>query len=852
MPDINKLFEKAEKYLQKQKFESALETYQEIYRYEPNDEEVLLNLGDLCQRFNRTSECLRYQSQLVDLYIKRNDITKAVATCRKILKLAPQDVNTLMKLGALLEKTQKGSEAVEAYREALTQYRAAGAGAQVLDCLQHIVKLDPNNLNAHVELGEQAVKMRQPKVAAGGFLQAAQLARKAGEEDRWAELVERAHTVDPSDEAASTAAAELFLKRERGAEAAALLEPINQSKPDDLPVLELLARSYLQVKDYGKAQTCCLKLYQARPETLNLMVTLAEGWVKVEDTEKALALLKQIKPRLFQEGKRAEYLKIVEGMYEADETNLAVLETLTGLYNDLNIEDGLRRSLARLFSLYLAAEQYDQAADTLERIIDVDPYGAGHYDRLLTLEGNIDKIWYDGIATRVQPPSSTRASGAAAGGGPAAAATKAEGLDDLVIEAEMYLQYQLEAKLKETLTKINQLYPGAEEKNPRLRDLYAAAGFRPAGAPAGVASTAAAAESVAEAAERSRAQAPALQQSIDELRKISEITANIYREGTMQGVMQVAVNEIGRALNASRCWGALGTPARPPSLTVEYCSPAATGSEMSAALSLYTALMRQAAAKPDGWLMDEVTRFPAIASILADVQKLRIQSLLALPLMEKDHPMGLILVEQCESRRSWTPGESILLQATATQIVVAVNNTKLRQLVRTISGTDQTTGLLPRSSYLDCMLSEASRAKEQSKPLSVCLLEPENPAKLVQTLGDAGVQRYLQQVAKILQANLRQNDVSFRYSPCAIAVIFPDTALPQGGLAVEKLRRLIAQVKMDGASTPNLCCAVCDVPLGLRFDAVDGVTEVVNRLETVMQQARQEGGKRVLLSGFEG
>jgi diguanylate cyclase (GGDEF)-like protein len=851
MPDINKLFEKAEKYLQKQKFESALETYQEIYRYEPNDEEVLLNLGDLYQRFNRISESLKYQNHLVDLYIKRNDLTKAVAGCRKILKLAPQDVNTLMKLGALLEKTQKGGEALEAYREALTQYRAAGAGAQVLDCLQHIVKLDPENFTAHVELGEQAVKMRQPKLAAGAFLQASQLARKAGEEDRWAELVERAHMVDPTDEAACTAAAELFLNRERGAEAAALLEPIYESKPDDLPVLELLGRAYLQIKDYGKAQTCCLKLYQARPESLNLMVALAEGWIQAEETDKALALLKQIKPRLFQEGKRTEYLRIVEGMYEADETNLAVLETLTGLYNDLNIEDGLRRSLARLFSLYLAAEQYDPAADTLERIIDVDPYGAGHYDRLLTLEGHIDKIWYDNISSRVQPPSSTRASAASGSGGPAAAAEKAEGLDDLIIEGEMYLQYQLESKLKETLTKINQHYPGAEEKNARLRDLYAAGGFHPTGAPASAAPTAAAGPA-AEPTDRSRVPSAAMQQSIDELRKISEITASIYREGTMHGVMQVAVNEIGRALNASRCWGALGAPDRPPSLTVEYCSPAATSSDIGSALSLYTVLIRQAAAKPDGWLMDDVTRFPAIASILGDVQKLHIQSLLALPLMDKDNPIGLILLEQCDGRRSWAPGESILLQATTTQIVVAVNNTKLRQLVRTIGGTDQTTGLLPRSSYLDCMLSEAWRAKEQSKPLSVCLLEPDNAAKLVKTLGDAGVQKFLQQVAKILQGNLRQNDVAFRYSPCAIAVIFPDTPLPQGGLAVEKLRRLIAQVKMDGASAPNVCCAVCDVPLGLRFDAVDGVTEVINRLETAMQQARQEGGKRVLLSGFEG
>ena len=55
MPDIDKLFEKAEKYLQKQKFESALETYQEINRYQPNDEEVMQNLGDLCLRLNRSA-----------------------------------------------------------------------------------------------------------------------------------------------------------------------------------------------------------------------------------------------------------------------------------------------------------------------------------------------------------------------------------------------------------------------------------------------------------------------------------------------------------------------------------------------------------------------------------------------------------------------------------------------------------------------------------------------------------------------------------------------------------------------------------------------------------------------------
>ena len=278
----------------------------------PNDEEVLLNLGDLCLRCNRIAESVRYQSQLVDLYTKKNDLPKAIATCRKVLKSTPREVNTLMKLGWLLEKGRKDSEALEAYREAATAHRAAGAEAQVLDCLQRILRLDPNNLNANLEVGEQAVKMRQPTVGAGAFLRAAELALKSGQEDRWAEFVERAHLLDSAHEGASIAAAELFLKRKQSSEAVALLEPIHAAKPDDLYLLELLARGYLQSQDFGKAQPLCWKLYQARPEAIDLVVTLAEGLAQAGQTDTALNLLNQIKPRLFQQGKRDDFLRIVD------------------------------------------------------------------------------------------------------------------------------------------------------------------------------------------------------------------------------------------------------------------------------------------------------------------------------------------------------------------------------------------------------------------------------------------------------------------------------------------------------------------------------------------------------------
>jgi tetratricopeptide (TPR) repeat protein/GGDEF domain-containing protein len=630
------------------------------------------------------------------------------------------------------------------------------------------------------------------------------------------------------------------LKRGNAAEAAKLIEPLMAKRPDDLEVLELACRAHLGIGNYPQAQPLCWKLYRAKPERLDLVLRVMEGLIQNGAVQQVLGITYELKDRLFQQGKRNEFLKIIEKVYETDESNLDVLEVLSNLYNEMNKDDGLRRSLSCLFNLYIASEKYRKAGDTLERILDVDPYGEGHNDRLANLEGHIDPIWYKNILARMEPPSSTRPSPAMSAR--AAAAEKNEAMEDLLVEGEMYHQYQLATKLQKTLEEIDRLFPDAGEKNQRVRDLYEAAGYTPKfKAPVTVAMT--------PPPEVTSPSATSLQ-SLDDLRKISEITANIYRESTPQGVLLVAVNEIGRAMNASRCWGGVGLPDQPPVLTAEFCSPLAAPSDPVAAMKLFAFLMGQATSSPDGWSLADVAHAPLLLAVAAEIRKLGIRSLQALPLIDKDATSGFLLLEQCEVPRTWSPGESLLLRAIATQVVIAINNTNLRRLVRSLAGTDPESGLLPRSAYLECLLSEARRCKDQSQPLSVCLLEPENPHALIKSLGDAGVQSFVLQIGKALTPALRQNDISIRYSPLSVVVVFPDTTLPQAGLAVEKVRRAMAQVQVNGAEASSFCAAVCDVPLGPNFDAVDGVTEVINRLEVSLDHAHKEGGKRILISKF--
>src|SRR5258707_10941594 len=100
------------------------------------------------------------------------------------------------------------------------------------------------------------------------------------------------------------------------------------------------------------------------------------------------------------------------------------------------------------------------------------------------LKGKIDDNRYQLIASRF---------GGAAPAAPARNDDKTLGsstLQDLMVQAEILVQYGMRNKALERLQRIQQLFPHEEERNPELHQLYMAAGMMPqyaGGSPAAVA-----------------------------------------------------------------------------------------------------------------------------------------------------------------------------------------------------------------------------------------------------------------------------------------------------------------------------------------------------------------------------
>jgi hypothetical protein len=112
MADISKRLEKAEKFLQKGKQESALEEYLEILRDEPGHRAAQQQAADLCIALNRGSEAIPILSNLFD-YQAGTDGAKANATYKKLARLTTPTAHQHFKHAQLIERSAK-KEAIEA------------------------------------------------------------------------------------------------------------------------------------------------------------------------------------------------------------------------------------------------------------------------------------------------------------------------------------------------------------------------------------------------------------------------------------------------------------------------------------------------------------------------------------------------------------------------------------------------------------------------------------------------------------------------------------------------------------------------------------------------------------------
>jgi diguanylate cyclase (GGDEF)-like protein len=871
MADVSKHLDRAKRFLEKNRVEDAIEAYLAVLNEAPQHQEATQALGDLYARMDQPDRAAVFYGMLFDLLVEPKDESKALAIYNRFLKSAPtgQPPERIARYAFLQQKQNHPEEAIEQYSKAGELFTAAGRHEDALFCWERIAQLDPENLTRQLKLAEAAEALGKNALAARVFLRAGQLASAGGASGDALRLLARAHKLAPQERSVALLYAQAKLRSDEAAGAAALLEPFAATESDAV-FLETFADALIRGGNLDRAREVLEKLLREKNAGAERLFELADAYTASAQTTKGVDVLLTVKRRMFADKKQNEFALQLDAVAAKHPHSQGMMEFWAQTYNELNRETQYFEILVKLFDVYFNAGDFRKAGDTLEKLVDIDAYDYRNQARAEKLRGHVDEAFLKRVGARLSKSGTataqapTSAAPAAAGGAGAPVpppnseeARHAQALEDLIVQTEIFLQYSLQTKALERLQKIAAMFPGEENRNARLNNLYQMANWWPPGAakpkaepaqpppvtavpvPAAPVSVAPPLADVGPMAQTTKSGVYSAE-TLRDLSKISEINQKIFRQQTPRAMLNTAVNEVGSHLRTARAIAVVGAPGRPPEMSAEFCSQtlkAAPGAQVV----LLLAQMEKAEPDELGGLLVEASE----GSILGEMG---LASALGVMITDKETqaPAGMLIVGH-SSPHKWRPNEAYFLQAIGDQMLMSVSHTRLRSLVRRMGVSDERTGLLSRSSYQSCLLTEADRARTQGTPLSLAILQIDRGSEILRAQGESPLERFLEQLARSLQPIVRQNDVAVKYTSWSLAFILPDTTLQGAQNLADKLRRAASGLRPPWDTTSiTLSAGIVEAVAKHEYESEDIVTDLINRAEFSVDEARKKGGDTVV------
>jgi diguanylate cyclase (GGDEF)-like protein len=856
--DVSKHLERAKRFLEKNRVEDAIEAYLAVLDEAPQHQEATQALGDLYARMDQPDRAAVYYGMLFDLLVDPKEETKALAIYNRFLRSnsVVQLPERIARYAFLQQRQNHPDEAIEQYTKAAELFTTAGREDDALFCWERIAQLDPENKNRQLRLGEAAERLGKNALAARSFLRAGQLASASGAAADALNVLGRAHRLAPQERSVALLYAQANLQSGNAVRAAALLEPFAGTENDAM-FLDTYGDALMRSGNLERAREVLDHLIREKKEGMPRLFDLADHYAAAGQDQKAVEILLVVKRRMFADKRQSEFAALTDALVAKHLQSQAVLEFSATISNELNRESQYFEILIKLFDVYLHSGNVAKAAESLERLVDIDAYDYRNQERLELLRGRVDEAFLKRVGSRLAKSGTETAAHAthqAPGQNVAPPPPLSEegrhrqALEDLIVQTEIFLQYSLQSKALERLQRIAAMFPGEEEHNARLANLYQQANWWPPGAakpktePAPAPAAAPAAAAVVEPVPTPITGKTGVYSAdtLRDLSKISEINQKIFRQQTPRAMLNTAVNEVGTYLRGTRALAVVGAPGRPPEMAAEFC---AHGVKPAPGAQVVLLLAQLEKAEPDelGGLVVDATG----GSILGEMG---LETALGVMITDKETqmPAGMLIVGYAEDHK-WKPNEAYFLQAIGDQMLMSVSHTRLRSLVRRMGVSDERSGLLSRSSYQSCLLTEADRARTQGTPLALAILQIDRGAEILRQQGESPLERFLEQLARSLQPIVRQNDVAVKYTSWSLAFILPDTTLAGAQNLADKLRRAASGLRPPWDSTQiTLSAGIVEAVPKHEYDSEDIVTDLINRAEFSIEEARKKGGDTVV------
>ena len=263
--DRSKVLHSAQLFASKGQFDAAINEWKKLSAESPGDGSIHNSIGELHLKRNATADAVAAFIQAATAFRAEGATLKAIATYKKVLKLDPSRYDMYRFLGDLNAERGLLSSAVQDYLTLGKHYLKERKTKEALDIYKKIVSQDPSNLDAQQRVAELCLQENMQDEATRVYLQ---LGRERSGQQRYAEAKEAYESVLRIDPTNSEAKQYIEHYKKTGG------TPVRAPKAGAAPVVhtgeqpDLLAEASRRIEE---------KQYAGAEAILNQMLTKEPG-----------------------------------------------------------------------------------------------------------------------------------------------------------------------------------------------------------------------------------------------------------------------------------------------------------------------------------------------------------------------------------------------------------------------------------------------------------------------------------------------------------------------------------------------------------------------------------------------
>ncbi len=175
------------------------------------------------------------------------------------------------------------------------------------------------------------------------------------------------------------------------------------------------------------------------------------------------------------------------------------------------------------------------------------------------------------------------------------------------------------------------------------------------------------------------------------------------------------------------------------------------------------------------------------------LQTFKTNELIIMPLKAKDQVNGLIIADNLYTRKPITENDLKMFAMLANQAGLAIENSRLYEIIKHKSHTDAITRLWNHGFFQDKLTQEIEKANKTHQTVSLIMIDIDNFKELNDIYGHQNGDIVLKEIANILRDSSRDGDYVCRYGGEEFSVILTQTNKDQGFIIAERIRQKIEE-----------------------------------------------------------